>query len=105
MLDSMKKDLEEMTGPIESKYKRARELINSKKLNNKERFELFVYMVGNGLEPELASHVLLFGYHGWDNDAKRHIHWLWQNVVKLEDKEYQYWDEHLKKQVKLLVFK
>lgn len=104
MLESMKKDLEEMMGPIENRYKRFRELIAKSALTNKERFELFVYLVGNGLEPELSYRTLLFGYEGWDKEAKRHLKWLFDNVKKLEEKGYEYWDEHEHKQVKLVVF-
>lgn len=98
-------EIEEMMGPIENMYSRARELINSKKLNNQERFELFIYLVGNGLEPNLSYNAILFGWDGWDKDAKRHLQWLLKNVAKLETKGYEYWDEHLKKQVKLVIFK
>jgi len=72
-----------------------------KRLKSKDRMQMFIYFVGNGMSPREAREVMLeMGEDYFDKSAIDNIYYLEKNIVQLS-KKYDYWDEILAKRVLL----
>lgn len=71
----------------------------SKTLNYQSRFRWYLYLVGNGMDPDMAHDVVhneLVGNRG----NQDHISQLRKDLERNQDK-WSYWDENLKKTMKI----
>lgn len=67
------------------------------KLNYKLRWQMFLYLVGNGKDPKIAVRdILEMGDSYFDREAIAHVENLPEAVANA-DGDYDYWDEHLKR--------
>lgn len=67
-----------------------RKLLSSPTINNNQRFSLFCFLVGNGINPQVVKDRILLP-RCRDNDAVRHVNWLVTNAHKYVHK-WTYWD-------------
>lgn len=78
----------------------ARALIEEK-LTGKIRWQMFLYFVGNGMDPKIAVREMLeMGKEYFDESAIRDVESLPESIGR-SDGEYDYWDEILMKTVPL----
>lgn len=67
------------------------------RLNYKLRWQMFLYLVGNGKDPKIAVRdILEMGDKYFDREAIAHVENLPEAVANA-DGDYDYWDEHLKR--------
>ena len=67
------------------------------RLNYKLRWQMFLYLVGNGKDPKIAVRdILEMGDSYFDREAIAHVENLPEAVANA-DGDYDYWDEHLKR--------
>lgn len=67
------------------------------RLNYKLRWQMFLYLVGNGKDPKIAVRdILEMGDKYFDREAITHVENLPEAVANT-DGDYDYWDEHLKR--------
>ena len=63
----------------------------------KLRWQMFLYLVGNGKDPKIAvRNILEMGDRYFDREAIAHVENLPEAVANA-DGDYDYWDEHLKR--------
>jgi len=71
------------------------------RLKSKDRMQMFIYFVGNGMSPRDAREAILeMGVRYFDKSAIDNVYYLEKNIVQLS-KKYDYWDELLEKRVLL----
>ena len=71
----------------------------SGELNYVMRFRWYLYLVGNGMDPGIARDVVK-GELSHSKDKQMHIDALYRDLKK-NAKKWSYWDEHLKKTMKI----
>lgn len=71
----------------------------SKNLNYNSRFRWYLYLVGNGMDPDMAQNVVK-GELGSNRGNRDHIDQLRKDLEKNQEK-WSYWDEHLRKTMKI----
>lgn len=67
------------------------EAVMKQQIGNKERFSLFLYFVGNGMDPAQAKRVIL-RMKRFDRSAITHLDYLERNADRYLQR-YQVWDE------------
>lgn len=74
----------------------------SKNLNYTTRFRWYLYLVGNGMDPDIAHNVVKDQLiaNGSSGNNLDHIDQLNKDLEKNENK-WSYWDEHLRKTMKI----
>jgi len=62
--------------PIREWPRHFRQMMYGRHLNNEERFTLFLFLTGNGLEPSIAAGFVLIPAGDYDMEAMRQMVWL-----------------------------
>lgn len=87
--------IKDIIGPVQQYHKYFKSLLIKGHISNKQRFELFLFLSGNGMPPDLARDVMVMIYSNLDNEARNQLNWLVENCKKLD--KYKYWDFQSKK--------
>ena len=79
--------------------------VMTKSLNYTTRWQLLVYLIGNGKHPDIAGdEVLEMGFSYFDEDAKRHIRNLVKDIKRGKGR-WEYFNEATRKREELTGFK
>lgn len=79
--------------PVEAWPKDIQNWLKLPSLSGSQRFRFMTFTVGNGLEPSIAKE-FMFKQWNWTLDQIKEINYDFsdQNLQRLEDRHYKYWD-------------